>query len=440
MSSVASGPSSLHFAHIRAEFNVVTPMFLGGAEHKAERIRGTAIKGALAFWWRAFHFAHHVQRAGENLESALNEMRDREKDLFGSSDGGQGRFLLRVRHGTLDTLKGSSGDEIGAEPGKVLKNGEQVVGVGARYLGYGVVNAFNTKGKPDKNKRSKKEGELERDCITPGQRFTVELLFRPRSSDEDRQEIATALKLFGLLGGLGARVRRGWGSVALIKLEGAGQEWNPPASREEYTRTLKALFKNHPGRNLSGADWPLTAFAQESGVWVADRAGSNALDMLDKIGRAMLNYRGMGRGQDTQVGGQPILKQFQEDHDWFRTGANGVDIPYRSAFGLPHMYDSRNGIGVTAEASDRRASPMMLHVHVAGGVSFGVVSVLPTQFLDGRVTAARAMGPNVTRAYDLREAYGARNASGLDVLLDFLGAEPGKFQPNEVARFDKVLP
>lgn len=414
-------------------------MFLGGAGHAAERIRGSSVKGALAFWWRAFHYAHHVRQAGGNVDSALGDLRAREKQLFGSADGGQGRFLLRVQHGEFDTLRGGSGDEIGARSGAILRNGRKVVGVGARYLGYGVVNAFDTKEKQDKNKRAKKAGELERDCIRLGQTFSVELLFRPGGTDDDRREMGVALKLLGLLGGLGSRVRRGWGSVALVRMEEAGQDWQPPVGRADYLAKLRELFSDHPFRDLSGADWPLTAFARESGVWVSDTDSGDSLHMLDRLGRAMLNYRGMGRGAETKVDDQPILKQFWEDHDWFRKGANDVYIPYRSAFGLPHMYNSKQGIGVVPQSSDRRASPLMLHVHKAGSEAFGVAAVFPNRFIEGKIVANRR-GDKVEREYDLMSRYGSREASGLDVLRDFLGAGPSIFTPNTVVKFQPALP
>lgn len=404
---------------IRAQFHIATPMFLGGANHEAARIRGSSVKGALAFWWRAFHFAHHVQEPGRNVDDALKALRDREKRLFGSSDGGQGRFLLRVRHGEMKQHPS----------GEVLKNGSSDLGTGARYLGYGLMGAFG-----------KDAGRLQRSCLVEGQSFTVELLFRPGSTDDDRREMGVALKLLGLLGGLGSRVRRGWGSVALIRMDGAGQDWQAPGSREDYVKTLKALFENHSCRGLSGAEWPLTAFAKESGVWVSGEPSSNSLDMLDRLGRAMLNYRGMGRGADREVGKQPILKQFREDHDWFRKGAGDVDIPYRSAFGLPHMYDSKQGIGVVPESSDRRASPLMFHVHKAGPDVFGTTILLPTKFLDGKIVAKRDKERETIRTYILGDPYCTRKASGLDVLKDFLGAGSGKFQKNEVVAFEQVLP
>ena len=450
---------------ITATFDIVTPMFLGGVEHEATRIRGTAVKGALAFWWRALNFARFVEDAGGNANDALNTMRERERELFGSSNAGQGAFLLRVGHsGTLQTLaKGNilsaNGEEIGAQ--KVNLNhppreARGTVGVGARYLGYGVIEAFtsreDTNGSWARHNIKAYGGQLTRSCFAAGQRFSIELIFRPNAHVADMQEIIEALKLLGLLGGLGARVRRGWGSVALVSLTaenvpaGVDASWQVPASREDYIARLQGLFEHHPSRKRAGAMWPLTAFAEESRIWIADGEAGFGLDMLDRLGRAMLNYRAMGRGGAQAVGGQAIQRQFAGDHDWFRQGDNRVDIPYRSAFGLPHMYDSQRGEGVTVagEEWDRRASPLMLHVHESGHAAVGVVTLMPTAFLgDGmQIQATRRNGaPQQTRrVYNLGDPYGARNASGLDVLQDFVGAGPGRFTANQVMNFTQVLP
>jgi len=429
---------------ITATFEIVTPMFLGGAEHEASRIRGSAIKGALAFWWRAYNFARFVKEAGGDHEAALEAMHEREKELFGSSDGGQGSFLLKVLPGKLTIIK--------AENHAILKNENgglkgSVVGIGARYLGYGMLNAFHIKAK--QNRPEKKEGELERSCFAAdvdGGRntFSVQIAFRSKATSYDIDEIVHALKLFGLVGGLGSRVRRGWGSVVLTKLEFSGiegqEDWQPPASREAYSEVLQELFKDHPLRELSGKDWLLTAFASESAIWSGNSLHINGLDCLDALGRAILNYRAMGRGGATQVGGQSILRQFKEDHDWFRLGSKSVDIPYRTAFGLPHMYDSKKGHGVVPSGeSERRASPILMHIHKAGNSYFPVITYLPTKFLDVDVQAARPLG-SVTTPYDFFALSGRRSASGEDVIKDFVGKGRGIFKANVVMKFDDVLP
>ncbi len=377
-------------------------MFLGGAEQEASCIRGSALKGALAFWWRAFYFAGFVEKASGNVSEALENMRAQEKELFGSSDGGQGRLLLRISHGELNkTAKGGrlQGDDMGA-----------------RYLGYGLMAAFGHNA-----------GQLSRSCINAGQVFSIRIIFRRNVTDKDITEIETALKLFGLLGGLGSRVRRGWGSVALERLEGA-VEWQAPKSREEYGAALKTLFAGHPGAALPGTDWPLTAFAGESSIHVGSTVQTSPLDALNDLGDGFLRYRGWRNGD----------QNFRDDHDWFRKeNANPRSAkapPQRTAFGLPHNYSKQ--VGVTGPGDlDRRASPLMFHVHQAGTEAFYVTTCLPTQFSpNGQVGLVRN-GQKTPISYDFP-------ANGLPVIKAFLeGKKPDGSAP-EKAYFtaEQVLP
>ena len=414
---------------IEAGFHIVTPMFLGSAEHEASRIRGPAIKGALAFWWRAFHFARFVDDANGDVKAALRAMRCRERDLFGSAQNGQGIFLLRVEEkrqriiGSGKVLRSESGGLEGA-----------TIGVGARYLGYGVINAFHTKAtdsKPEKN-----AGELERACIRASGDFVCDFIFRPTAEKTDIESILKALKLFGLLGGLGARVRRGWGALALRSLKATGLKnggnWRLPGNRDEYCAALRDIFKDHPGKIHSGRDWPLTAFAKESQIRVGRYTDKNALVVLNDIGGGFLKYRGWRNGD----------KNFKADHDWYKMKKGvGCRAPKRTAFGLPHNY--AKWLGITAPAaggnadSDRRASPLMFHIHQGeDGKAFPVVVYCPVSFTPGNKVAVVKNGNTTTVSYDFF-------ADGDPVVRAFLsGNRPDGTAPGNGSYFksDKVLP
>ena len=421
---------------LEAEFEIVTPMFLGGAEHEASRIRGTAVKGALAFWWRALNFARFVKEQGGDANKALEAMRTRERALFGSSQEGLGAFLLRVeerKDGKLETIE---------PPAQLrMKSGGlegDVIGVGARYLGYGIINAFYSR------VTRKKEGELERNCFAAGQRFSLELAFRPNANAADIEEIIDALKLFGLLGGLGARMRRGWGSVALISLtaenlpEGVDAAWQAPESREDYIARLKELFIGHPSLQQSGTDWLLTAFAKESQIHVGTNGGSNPLDVLNNLGNGFLRYRGWRNGD----------RNFKDDHDWFKTDKGDPKSfrcpPKRTAFGLPHNYAKWLGVTAPDDAKtepkkeyDRRASPILFHIHkTQDGQCFYVVTYMPTRFMFIKSVAVRKNDAKRPVEYDFVKA-------GMPVIEAFLNNRKpdGSIPTNDgYLKAEKVLP
>ncbi len=428
---------------ISAEFRVVTPMFLGDADQEATIIRGQSVKGALAFWWRAFQFSNFAKKSGSNLEKALSDLKFRERELFGGQDSG-GCFSIKIDRADIRVI---SREKVLNENGKEKKRGENSIGIGARYLGYGVINTA---------------GKLERSCIAPGGEFTLSLLFHPGKPTgelaKDVEEILTALRLFGALGGLGSRVRRGYGSVALTSISGTTLSIDDgpflPQNKGEYEGYVKDLLEVKADLSHTGMIWPLTAFSKETRCLVTDKINNansppewhsperqlNPVVVLDYLGRAMLNYRGWGYNGG-YVGGQKVQQQFKEDHDWYKKGICTPWVPYRTAFGLPHMYNAKqgHGIGAADEDSGRRASPILFHVHETPKDTFGVVTLLPTKFLAGEVSCHLGSGENRTDPYTLKASFAPRSASGLDVLQDFLGIGAKKFTPNQVLKFKGIL-
>ncbi|MDR0965046.1 MAG: type III-B CRISPR module RAMP protein Cmr1 [Myxococcales bacterium] len=65
---------------VEATYQVVTPMFCGGAEQKSE-FRLPSFKGVLRFWWRALMWGR--------LNGDLGKLQEAEDYLFGSASGGE---------------------------------------------------------------------------------------------------------------------------------------------------------------------------------------------------------------------------------------------------------------------------------------------------------------------------------------------------------------
>lgn len=87
---------------IEASFEIVTPMFIGGADPSdSPELRPPSIKGALRFWWRALQWGMCLEKTASH-EAALNELHRQEVALFGRAAkseyvGGQGVFLLKLK-------------------------------------------------------------------------------------------------------------------------------------------------------------------------------------------------------------------------------------------------------------------------------------------------------------------------------------------------------
>jgi CRISPR-associated protein Cmr1 len=375
---------------LTAHFRVVTPLFLGGAENTAEaELRPASIKGALRFWWRALQWGRGV--------TTVAELKREEDRLFGSSEGGQARFLLSIEYQQRPTEinNGKILSKTGAGPTTGSRNA--IVGEGARYLGYGLMGAFGQSG-----------GVLSRPCIAAPFEFTVRLSFKRGTEKTEIAEIADALKLLGLCGGLGSRNRRGWGSVTLTNLiiikDGADKEiWQAPKTLEDHAAAIKKIVGRQNNENTGACgtlpEW--TAFAAgHSKLVLLQGSGTNPLATLSEMGKDFLFFRSWGhKGQHDKE--HKTLKEtseqnFKDDHDLFKNYEfNPQDRPQqhpqRIVFGLPQNYkkarkgqdSNENAVIPAGNGLERRSSPLFFHVHqvTENEKAIGVLVYLPARFL-----------------------------------------------------------
>lgn len=356
---------------LTAEFRIVTPMFIGGADQSpSDGIRPPSVKGALRFWWRALNWARYCQDGTDHAE-ALRKLHKEESRLFGNAakeeNGkqlyGQGQFLLSVQS---DKLKCTDKNQV---------HQQFASHSAARYLGYGLMEAFGANA-----------GKLERGCINDGQQFTVKLRFR----DEVDSSITNALIALGLLGGLGSRSRHGMGSLRLNSLYQENEIiWNAPVSKDKYIEAIQPLLA---GTSVAIGQPPYTAFSDQSRVDVL-LTDNTPYKILDGFGHGEMMYRSWGR--DGTVLNQPSEKNFAYDHHWSKGAqypgfpTNPNFHPQRVVFGLPHNYQNKQ---VKPENHERRSSPLLFHVHGLTENSYvGISVLLPATFLplDEKITAGR---------------------------------------------------
>lgn len=350
-----------------AEYKIVTPLFIGGADPKKEkdlRIRVPSIKGALRFWYRAIALG----RLG-NLE----KVREKEAKLFGSTNKGQSAFLLRI----VD------------ENVKAERKNEMVSG-GSAYLGYGVMD-WNNKAKANLTTRS---------YIKPGSTYKLMFLFRFRGKDEietsDYHDLKQAVIALGLFGGLGARSRRGLGSLALMTLKENGKVvWSAPQTVDELQAKYEEFFKEISLKDKKEGLPPYTAFSKYSRVAIV-KSGTDMKKLHNDIGVAMNSYRSYRKD-----------KNFPRDHDILLEIANRKEPqehPARVVFGLPHNYffssagikADIDGVGKNGgkEYEYRRASPLFIHIHPVGSEFATVLIFIPAKFLPDGVNIKMSSGRN----------------------------------------------
>ncbi len=352
--------------NLTATFRVVTPMFLGGAEPTKEaELRVSSIKGALRFWWRALQW-------GKVMDVA--ELRRKEACLFGSSDVGQSKFIMRIEMPTSSVLL-RPGELLERTGTKAASQRNAIVGEGARYLGYGLMEAFDG--------RNSVGGRLTRSCFAAPLEFKLHVTLKATDDDTQQAEVLSALKLLGLCGGVGSRARRGYGSVSLVSLQkGEAVIWSSPTDSAEWVGELKAALGELP-QAQGIPEW--TSFSQNySKALILSPIQISSLELLARMGRDFVFFRSWGR--DGRVLGQNSEKRFEDDHDLMKTPANGrTRHPRRIAFGLPHNYGKRADEQVEPEDDklDRRASSLFFHIHqpMAQQAPLGILLFLPSRFL-----------------------------------------------------------
>ncbi len=282
---------------IEATYRVVTPMFCAGANPRHAEVRLPSFKGVLRFWWRALAWSQY--------DGDLQKTQKREAALFGSAAGGQSRVLMRLNPPDGQTMLG-----------KNLR-----VGQSARYLGYGVME---------------RGPEKERGCLPPPLHFTVRLRERDLC-DEQSKSLQRALIALGTIGGMGARSRKGYGSLVIESLRVNGrEEWREPEAMTDLGDRIKAL---HTGGGPN--EFPkYTALSKRTRHVLVSSGQTEPLRLLDLIG-----------GE-------------------YKNAVRSCHRRGRIAFGLPR-----------GRRNDRRASPLFIHIHECDHTPVSVLSFLPARFL-----------------------------------------------------------
>ncbi|WP_349432705.1 type III-B CRISPR module RAMP protein Cmr1 [Methylomarinum sp. Ch1-1] len=299
---------------IEAQYEIVTPMFIGGAHQNDEpEIRPPSVKGALRFWWRAQQWGDCLKSNEGNAHLALKALYRDEAKLFGAAARddayGQGLFQLRLKQI----------DPQGTEK-KWPKNND----AGAGFLGYGLDATRN--------------GQPHRWAIKQG-KFTVCLSLKPAISSDQVQQLQHSLMLFGLLGGLGSRARRGFGSVAITSLNEKTFNFQ---NSEDYFEILK---KQIASIQLAPSMPLITALNDAIQVAKAGEA-PDPRRLMDQLGGAYKEARK-------------------------KAGKGMAKLP----FGLPLA-----GNKGSSDENNRRSSPLLLHIHPIGNQFVAMATLIPAQF------------------------------------------------------------
>jgi len=324
---------------------VLTPLFLGGADMQRPELRAPSIRGAMRYWYRAL--------VGGTLDSSLDSLHQIESAIFGSAENG----------GPLSSQLRTKGKPLPVSYQKSPPVGKNQP-AGIDYLLWSVALA-------------------KRPYLMPGEKF--DFLLRTHLNENALRHGEIAFWLLTNLGALGARANRGAGSFQAVS--GASEmDFSIASTPDELKQQLEKGLEMC--RNILGGTWVnFGKTAPEFDVFhpdycrvsiVADQSNGweTYKDALNAIGRHFANYR-------THI--NPLGKS---DHDavleWFKSSGKARPDLKRPVFGLPLAFRYTNGPQdeIRSGQGDRRGSPLHIHItRLKTGRYVGLLTLFKSQFL-----------------------------------------------------------
>lgn len=346
---------------ITLSFELLTPAFLGGATPRQidpyMPLRPSAVRGALRAWFRIA--AASVLWPTENTPQAcsrmIDDLRTLEQRLFGSTRSASPLVVLPADGGSLLQYAREGVPDAKEWPG-------------LRYLGYGLF-----------------DGRAPEALVTDKQspRIDLRMGFRRPVTPEVRRIIASTAWLWLHFGGLGARTRRGFGSMHLVAQEGIEAPEHllrQPADRKElidkllqgldwvtevYKEALPRLT-THPLLTGAGPHLELRTLDGIGTVTVLPPDCSSPLEALERAGRHYRNFRSTVQRNTL---GLPPLPDYHAVKGAIQRNAAPKTVE-RAAFGLPLPFYFRSLGGakttILPDEGDRLGSPLHFRVHALG--------------------------------------------------------------------------
>lgn len=285
----------------RAEvtFKFLTPALLAGADQKSAEIRASSIRGALRWWM-----------------NALGYDKDCINDLFGTAAGETGR---RSRVVVRDTTTNS--------PQVTCQSAEKIIGNPNDYFLWPL-------------------GKNSRGVIPAGTTASFSVFLRSGESED----LEKGLKAFLLLGSLGSRSRRCYGSIWPDRVTIDGHAWKIPTSLSEFKTALEAVRCN--------STCMLVKIVDES--FIKNSPAHSYKEAIDCCSEFLKKYRcGSSRS------GREPLSWGENDHN-ANFDAYDVDRVYRPVLGLPlvQTYSGypRRTVRSQIPGLERLASPLHFKV------------------------------------------------------------------------------
>jgi len=226
-------------------FSIITPVIISGADKDQVELRTQSVKGILRWWFR-FYKSSFLN---------VNDLRNFENEVFGSTEN-SASFYMRVIN----------------EPQRKED----------AYL------CMNDRRKKGENSATKNYFAIKRRSFSASQEFQLIFKFLPHF--QYQKELENSIMLLSLFGGIGARWRRGFGSVQATKFELKSDEL------ENLSKEINEKIKNLKGNNnkpddfMSISNTKIYLIKPKNKFW---NSWSDAMDNLrDNFYRELKKYIG----------------------------------------------------------------------------------------------------------------------------------------------------
>ncbi len=347
-------------------YRLITPLYGGGAKtqqpDEVTVVRASEIRGLLRFWWRATR--------GGQFDGSLAKMRQAEEAIWGSAAGEKKAGPSPV---SLAVCVRKRGQEM-----RTVRTRKGQRPIGDPYSPYGYV-AF-----PLRESRGGVWEGVEFELHITINCTTVEVNGNTLRVPE---EVEAALWAWETFGGVGARTRRGFGALQLVRID--DQSVSVPTVQEVKTRIQKGLQKY-----VRGSHWPhgIPHLHPDMKYVIAARA-KDADTSWKKLFTALKNFR---QARYPDKNGRPYGRSKWPEPDAIRriTGTHSPghaprhpvsDKFPRGRFGLPIIFqfkekDEENGdppkTVLEGHEHDRFASRLILRPIACKGGAVGLACVL----------------------------------------------------------------
>lgn len=296
---------------LTAQFKVLTPAFLAGADQSRAELRPPSIKGALRFWYRAIDPAYQQHEAA----------------LFGGTQHGvgQSRVLIQVE-AAAPTIVGWNEESVRQFSERVGLNDQRN---GLIYLGY-----------PFQMKARKNEG---RAALRSSTTFTLRCVIIRSLDEQQRRALLASLWLLGNLGSLGSRSRRGFGSLTLCDWTASDSSWQDDLkalpilaqykAAPEYAQGLglglRKMLRWFPGQTVAAPQPHIDR--QSFRCYLSSHGDRDWPTAMNRAGRLMQDFR-LRHAPD-----YALVKAFLR-----KPSVPPREVPQRVVFGLPLRFQYRS--------------------------------------------------------------------------------------------------